>query len=278
MQQIPGCEVHTAIPREKLIDNIKQNSVYGHHEFTKSAWWRNQVPIALVGGGPSLKDTWRELLDYKYVMVGGSCHDFIMEKGITPTWCAIVDGDAKVMNSYLKKINPNTHYLVASQCSPETFEYLKLNGATKISIWHADGDQLKDKVDVFGDGRALVGGGCSIGTRQIVLAIGMGLFNQHLYGYDTCLTNDYKHHAYEFMDPDNETLGTIYEIHVGGPTGPKFKVAEYMLAQIFDYQNILKTFANCLAITVHGGGLLAYIMEQGKINGTANRLNGAGTE
>ena len=263
MQPIPGCVVHTAIPKEQLIEYIKFNRTQGYREFTSTSWWRNQVPIAIVGGGPSLIKTWRELLDYKYVMVVGGVHDFIMEKGLHPNWCIIVDGDP-VVNKYLTRINPNTQYLVASQCSPETFTHLKEKGAN-INIWHADGDQVGDKIDVFGDGSRLVGGGCSVGTRAMVAAIGMGFFNQHLFGMDNCLTDDYKHHAYEFVDPDNETLGTIYEIRAGGPTGPKFKLAEYMVAQYFDFQAILKAFANCLAITVHGGGLLAYTMEQGRL-------------
>jgi Protein of unknown function DUF115 len=265
MQPIPGCVTHTAIPREQLIKYIDHNRKQGYHEFTSSSWWRNQVPIALVGGGPSLCNTWRELLGYKYVMIVGGVHDFIMEKGLHPDWCIIVDGDP-VVNKYLTRINPNTHYLVASQCSPETFAYLKEKNA-KISIWHADGDLIDKKIDVFGDGSHLIGGGCSVGTRAMVAAIGMGFFHQHLYGFDNCVTRDYKHHAYDFLDPENETLGTVYEIRAGGPDGPKFKLAEYMVGQFFDFQAILKAFANCLQVTVHGGGLLAYIMEQGITQG-----------
>lgn len=264
MQEIGGCVTQTAVSKDIIIEQIKfnrDNHKYGN--VTDTNWWRDGKRIALIAGGPSLRGQLDRLPKYQVTMACGGIHDYLIENGIIPTFCAVVDPDP-LINNYMSLANPShgIHYLVSSQCSPKVFEFLACRGC-KISMWHADGADL-NRPDVFGEGSALVGGGCTIGTRAIVMAIGMGFFRQDLYGFDTCLTDDYKHHAYEFHDPKVETVGNIVEIQLGGPDSPTFKVAEYMLAQIFDFKSILKAFANCLDIKVYGGGALAYLMELGK--------------
>ena len=265
MREIERCITETAASIEEITGNIKANANV-RPNFPTASWWRDKVHIALVGGGPSLGSQIEELKDktkYRYVMACGAVHDYLVEQGVIPDFCAIVDPDPIVIK-YILKPCKDTLYLVASQCSPKVFEHLDEHGC-QVYMWHADGGPLsdKEKADLFGEGTALVGGGCTIGTRAMILAIGMGFFNQDLFGFDTCLTNDYKHHVFDFHDPNVETVGNIVEIKLGGSDSPTFKVAEYMLGQLFDFKNILRAFANCLNVTVHGGGLLAKLMEIG---------------
>ena len=271
MQEINACETITAQSYEKIVDNIKQSRKLDIPSISDTGWWRKDVHIAIVGGGPSLKDNLDRLREYDYIMACGSVHDYLWENGIKPTWCVIVDPDPEVMVSYLKHADGATSYLVASQCDPTIFEHLK---EFNVYTWHADGARVSDKIDVFGEDASLVGGGCTVGTRGIVLALGMGFNHQDLFGFDTCLNNDYKHHSYSFNDPEVETVGKIVEIKLGGPDGPTFKVAEYMLAQLFDFKNILAEYAYSLRVTVYGGGVLAYILDQGKIRAKEVLSNG----
>lgn len=272
MQEIGGCVTTTAIPVEDIIKNIQENRKRDLQNVYDTPWWREHEHIAIVGGGPSLKDEVHKLKNYKYIMACGSVHDYLWEQGILPTWCVLIDPDPLMVN-YLKHVDGWTTYLVGSQCAKEVFEHLK---DFNVYIWHADGDRIENKAEVFGEEYRLVGGGCTVGTRAMILALGMGFRQQDLFGMDTCLTNTYKHHAYEFDNPDVETVGNIIELKLGGPESPTFKVAEYMLAQLFDFKAILKVFAHQLQITVYGDGMLKYLMEQGEKKAKEVISNGSG--
>jgi hypothetical protein len=123
---------------------------------------------------------------------------------------------------------------------------------------------MSDKFDasVYGDGQFPIGGGCTVGTRAMVMAMNFGYYNQHLFGFDTCLQEKEEkiaHHAYEFNTSEeqiNETHDVKFEID-----GPSFKLAGYHLGQLFDIKALLKHYANRLHITVHGESLLSYFME-----------------
>jgi hypothetical protein len=142
--------------------------------------------------------------------------------------------------------------------------YQHLKDMPKKYYWNCMGDAEKNKI--FKEGEKLVIGGCTIGTRAIGMAMAMGFRNIHLYGYDSCLTNEYRHHAYSFQNPDIETLGEIKEIKIEGEDSPIFRVAGYMLSQIFDFQYLLKHFPHILGtLEVHSDGPLAYIMNKAKL-------------
>lgn len=267
LQKIEGCIVETAKTTEEIENNVKVNVLNQYLELEKNIYWRNSIPIALVGGGPSLKETIKDLAKYKYIMACGSVHDYLIENDVLPKWCALIDPDPLIIN-YLQEANKLITYLVASQCDPKVFEHLKYKS---VYLWHAYGEKYKP--EVYGEGKILVGGGCTIGTRAIMLALGMGFSDLHLYGFDTCLDEKYNHHAYEFSS-EEETIGDIKEITLGVVNGKKYKVAGYMLGQLIDFQAILKSNANKLNITIHGDGLLKDLMEMAKNmdNNKANKI------
>ena len=100
------------------------------------------------------------------------------------------------------------------------FEYLQYNSC-KVVIWHCAGNDEENKV--FADGEILVGGGCTVGTRAISLAINFGFNTFDLYGFDTCVTEDGSH-AYDFSNPEVEQLKDVIEVDLAGT---KFKMAGY---------------------------------------------------
>lgn len=255
MHKLDGIFIDTATPGDVIQDNIAAAKTRHIAPIYSLPEWREGSPVAIVGGGPSLAKYLDQVRQYQYILACGSVHDYLIENKITPNWCAIVDPDP-IVNKYLTKKNNWTRYLIASQCSPKTFEYLSANNTY---MWHAGG---RDRL--FQEGDVVLGGGCTIGTRAMVIAMCFGFKQLHLYGMDTCVVDENIHHAYNFVDPEQETIGKIHEIALGGPDGQKFKIADYMLGQIFDFKNILHTCANKLDVTVYGGGPLAYILEQGK--------------
>ena len=261
MQELAGCIVTTAKSTDEILDNISKNTKRTLGEAHLSRDWRENKPIAIVGGGPSLRDTIGELSKYQFVMVCGSAHDYVMKYAGCPIdFCVLCDPDPLII-SYLKEIRQGTKYFVASQCSPEIFDYLKFND---VKIWHAAGENVDQAV--FGKDKVPIGGGCTIGTRAIILAMAFGFNNIHLYGFDTCLTEDNRHHAYEFNDPEKEkvSLGNISEVKLS-VDGPTFKVAGYMLGQLFDFKTLLKNYSSRVRIEIFGDGLLKHLLDTAKL-------------
>jgi len=258
--------LETAVPTAKIYQNILDADKYGLSPIDSLLGPCRDEPIALIGGGPSLSKNISKLDNYNTLMIAGSAHDYVrkeyLERNLyTQTvYCIICDPDP-IMCDYLQRKHAYITYLIASQCDRTMFKHLK--DMPKKYYWNSMGNEAQNKI--FKIGEKLIIGGCTVGTRAIGMAMAMGYRKIHLYGYDTCLTNQYKHHAYDFVNPDKETLGDIREIKIDGEDSPTFRCAGYMLAQIFDFQYILKHFSDMLDIEVHSDGPLAYLMSKAKI-------------
>lgn len=258
MEKIDEINITTAISTEDIHKNIEHSYSYFLTPVHNASFWRENRAIAIVGGGPSLEQTYKELNQFKEIIVCGSAHDYLISKGVYPDYCVICDPD-EIMVSYLQKESYVTRYLIASQCHKAVFDKLENKSCY---IWHAGGNNVTDFK--FRDGEYAFGGGCTVGTRALCIAIGMGFSNIHLFGFDTCLDEKFNHHAYEFVDKEKETIGNVTEVSLGGPDGKKFYVAGYMLGQLFDFQKMLKFYADRMQITVHGKGLLKHLMDLAK--------------
>lgn len=255
----------TAVPTAKIFQNILDADKYGLSPIDCLLGPCRDEPIALIGGGPSLSKNLYKLDDYKTIMIAGSAHDYLVkvhdfEKHNQDVYCIICDADP-IMCDYLTLKDREITYLIASQCDAAMFKHLE--DMPKKYKWNSMGDEIQNKI--FKEGEKLIIGGCTVGTRAIGMSMAMGFRKIHLYGYDSCLTNQYKHHAYDFVNPDVETLGDIREIKIDGEDSPVFRVAGYMLSQIFDFQYILQHFSSLLDIEVHSDGPLAYLMDKAKV-------------
>lgn len=258
MQPLDGVKTQLARPAEEVIGNIRRNSARGLLEAHELPEWREIVPLAVVGGGPSLKQTADVLRRYKYIMACGSVHDWLVHNGIAPRWTVIVDADP-VMARYLASPIKGCTYLVASQCHDAVFDALK---GFHTVLWHA-GDGSINK-EIWGeDEKVLIGGGCTVGTRAIAIALTFGYRNLHLFGFDTCVPDAETHHAYGFAT-DEEDIGDLSAIRLGGPDGKEFLMAGYHVAQLFDFKEMIKGNASRARFTVHGGGALAEILRLGR--------------
>lgn len=257
MQRLDGVNANLAIPVETVVANIRRNSALGLPEVHELPEWREAVPLAIIGGGPSLNGELDILRRFKYIMACGSVHDHLICAGIIPKWCVIVDGDP-VMARYLTHPAKGCTYLVASQCHQAVFEALK---GYHVVLWHAgDGEPSRE---IWGDEpKTLIGGGCTVGLRAMMIALTFGYGNLHLFGFDTCVPDEETHHAYEFAT-DWEEIGDLTRVRLGSADGEEFLMAPYHLAQLFDFKTMLKAQAKRMRVTVHGGGALAEIMRFG---------------
>lgn len=218
-------------------------------EFTK---FKGDAPLAIVGGGPSLKDTIDELRSFRHVMVCGSAHDYVVGYGIEPRYAVLLDADP-IMANYIANPVPTCTYLVASQCPTEVFDKLQ---DFPVAVWHASGTGL-DKLFIE-QGRTeatSVGGGCTVTLRALNLAILMGYRQQHYFGMDSCFAGN-EHHAYAAED-----VVTPFDVHIP-ETGRVFMCAPYMAAQAEQFLQWLRDHGSKYVDPIaHGDGLIAELLK-----------------
>ncbi len=227
-------------------------------EFGKS---KGQLPFAIAGGGPSIKYTVDELRNFRTILAAGSSHDWLVEHKVYPNYCLILDPDPIAAN-YLQNPIPTCNYLVASCCDKKVFDVLE---GYPVTRWHCGGPSVEFFVEAWKDAgivdkdgkKPIIGGGCTCGLRSISMGILLGYKNMHLFGLDSNLDfNDNSHHAYDFVDPINEHLGDVIEMRLGDPySGRRFRVAKYMLAQLYGFKDLISKYGHHFNVTVHGDSI-----------------------
>lgn len=149
---------------------------------------RRDIPIAVVGFGPSLTDTWEQIRDFKYVITCSGSHKFLIERGIVPTWHVEVDPRPHKI-TLLGDPHPDVEYLVASTCCPQYFEHLE---GFNVKLWHVF-DATNDGLRLLPQGEWAVTGGCDVGLRAMSLSAFMGFRNLHVFGMDGSARGEDRH-------------------------------------------------------------------------------------
>lgn len=283
--RLAGVSTQTATSVDESMDNVRINierKLPWFHDFlkpkTESSPSLKEARIALVGGGPSIKATTFELIDFTTTIACGSSHDWLQEHSPRkPSYCVVCDPDP-VMANYLRCPNHDTTYLVSSHCNPSVFDALV---GHEIVMWHcwpigSGNDEARLFLNEKTPGWCAVGGGCTVGLRSLSIALMMGYKEIHFFGFDSCLgMSDDDHHAYPFTDTTKEFLGDIYDLMIGmgsenGPVIKKYRVAGYQLAQAEHYKQMLQAFGHLFKPVFHGPGLITDM--QAMIDIEAERL------
>lgn len=138
-------------------------------------------PVAIVGYGPSLRETWEKIRDYRYIVTCSGSHRFLIDRGIIPTWHVEVDPrDHKI--ALLGDPHPDVEYLTASTCHPRYFQHLS---GFKVRLWHIF-DATEEGRRLLPAGEWLVTGGCDAGLRAMTMASLLGFRDLHVFGLDGC--------------------------------------------------------------------------------------------
>lgn len=156
--------------------------------------------ISIVGYGPSLEDTWKDIT-HPCMSVSGA-HDFLCERGVIPDYHAECDGrDHKT--KHLEKPNRVTHYLMATICNPRVWKLLE---GCNVTTWHnANGKHIVDWVGKNDPETIMVSGGSVIGLSAIHLAGILGFRKFKLFGMDGNFRGD-KRHAGPHYGPPQKVL------------------------------------------------------------------------
>jgi hypothetical protein len=193
-----------------------------------------QGPVSIVGSGPSLADTYKDLVGD--VIACNSAHDFLLSKGIVA--------------NMIKTLHKGIKYLIASRCHPSVFEKFKEHDVT---VWHAMGgeDGLPDLLAKNQRRELLVAGGSTSVMRATHLAAVLGYSKEmHLFGIDSC-----------YAEKESHVSGSIAsqnQINIMA-CGKWFTVAPWMALQAEDFKIIsLILRAKGVRLVVHGTGLIPY--------------------
>lgn len=144
-------------------------------------------PIAVVGFGPSLRDTWEQLREFKYLISCSGSHKFLIDRGIVPTWHVEVDPRAHKIQ-LLGDPHHAVTYLPSSTSHPDYLEHLyKGLGAEifekQVLLWHVF-DSSEEGTRLLPRGEWCITGGCDVGLRSIGIAGFLGFKDVHIFGLD----------------------------------------------------------------------------------------------
>lgn len=149
-------------------------------------------PIAVVGYGPSLNETWEQVRAFRYVISTSGAHKFLIERGIVPTWHVDVD-PRKHKIALIGEPHHDVKYLLASTCHPAYFKLLQ-DGGFDVKLWHVF-DAGDDGLRMLPHGEWAFTGGCSVGLRAMAIARMLGFRSLDIFGIDGCEGKTGKHAA-----------------------------------------------------------------------------------
>jgi hypothetical protein len=249
---------------ERLLANIAHSIRLGYPQLRPQGAQMERV--CLVGGGPSLDDTFDELRDLyfagaKVVTVNGA-YEWCIDRNIRPS--AQIMLDARPENArFVQTAMPQCKYLIASQCAPET--WAAVAGRPDVWIWHAvahDNVTAKPVLDAFYLGQWMpTPGGTTVVMRALSILTAIGYRRYDLFGVDSCVMGS-KHHAY--VQPENEA-DRAYPF-VCYPTGHPEQARTFMCTpwhakQLECFLQTIRINGHQFLLNVHGDGLLAFALK-----------------
>lgn len=147
-------------------------------------------PIAVVGFGPSLLDTWEKIREFKFVMTCSGSHKFLIERQIIPTWHVEVDPRSHKIE-LLGSPHAEVEYLISSTCHPDYFKHLS---GFNVKLWHVF-DASEDGKRLLPPGEWAITGGCDVGLRALTISAFLGFRELHVFGLDGCARGEDRHAA-----------------------------------------------------------------------------------
>lgn len=199
-------------------------------------------PIAIVAFAPSLRDTWEQIKEFKYIMTCSGAHKFLIDKGIVPTHH--IDLDPRLHKlKLLGQPQKDTEYLIASTIHPQYLDALK---GYNVKLWHIFANE-GDRARVLPRDEWAITGGSSVGLRCLTIARFLGFVNMHIFGMDGSFVEG-STHTTEHPNAPKEAYETTYN-------GKKFLTTPSMLHVAQETFHELDQMADC-QFSFYGEGLV----------------------
>lgn len=256
-------------PDAQLLANIRHSIRLGYPQVKLQPLQRDRV--CLVGGGPSLVETFAELRDLyftgaKLVTVNGAYH-WCLDRNLRPSAQIVLD--ARPGNARFVEPNvPQCRYLLASQCHPDT--WAAVADREDVWIWHGiapDEAIEQELVSYYAGNWHNIGhgpiGGTTVMIRAIALLRTLGFLRFDLFGADSCVMGS-AHHAYAQPENDRDRIFPVTVSPSGHPELRRtFHCTAWHLKQLEDFCLMIRERGDHFLLNIHGDGLLAYALKSG---------------
>lgn len=228
--------------KEQILKNIRYSSKLGipdldHGKELKKEW------VCIVAGGPSLDDTWPALKNFDKIVACNGSHDYLIEKGIVPTDCVVVDANKRAAK-FLNKPRKDVHYWLAAKCDPKTFAKVNNYKVTRVN------EHINDLYEEGNGEPLLIGGGSTVPLRAINIFAVQGYRNFLFFGLDSCITD--KVHAYEC----NHKYKNFTKIKCNGR---EFTCSPGMIHQANEVKDYIKHHGHFINMGFVGDGLISHM-------------------
>lgn len=145
-------------------------------------------PIAIVGLGPSLNDTWEEIAKFDHILTVSGAHQFLIQRGIVPTWHSELDTRPHKIEA-MGLPHKDVHYLIGATVHPKMWDHLKGYHVTLFYPLSSNPVIIRD----IPRGEWCVSAGGSVGNKAVVIARMLGFTDMRLFGFDSCIRNGIAH-------------------------------------------------------------------------------------
>ena len=203
-------------------------------------------PIAVVGYGPSLNQTWERLKDFKVIISTSKAHEFLLDKGLKMQYHMDLDSRKHKME-FMQRPQPDVHYMLSSHIYPAYPKMLMAQGITP-RMFHVIIEKHV-KLDPCYPGMTAR---FDVGVQAAEWAFLNGYRDQHWFGIEYGCAADHSTHAGSHWGvphgPDQRLIVDVDGRHF---EGTKLFFHGLLLAEQFICWRAAAKY------TIHGDGLLA---------------------
>ena len=206
-------------------------------------------PVAVVGLGPSLHDTWEKIRDFRYVLSMSGSHRFLIDRAIVPTWHLDID-PRFYKYRLIGQPHSDVRYLISSHCHPQMFKHLE---GFNVTLIHPQTSRY-ETIRLVPRGEWAFQAGPSVGHKALVLARYLGFSDIHVFGMDGCLREiggTIQSHAVSHPNKVNRPLPTEYD-------GAVYQTTPVLIAYSQSILKILNRLSDS-KIVFYGNGLLQHM-------------------
>lgn len=204
-------------------------------------------PLYIVCSGPSLIDTWQELIDCGgEIWALNAAFDWLSNRGIRSSYGVCLGAEDEILN-YFQNADEYGRFLFAAQTHPKLIDRVLERGGA-VTLWHPAHPPEWE----LPAGSPLVYGGGTIGTRVFDLAYILGFRDVHVLGLDACLSPDGRIAVDRQMPDDRRDDLKTFSVN-----GRYFVAMPSHAHQVEDFAAILKPLTG-MEVTLYGDGLLQW--------------------
>lgn len=195
------------VPDEEAIRNIRESVKYDYPILAPQP--RKEGSMIFVAAGPSVRKYLPEIKRRReageYVMTCNHTHDWLVDQGIIPHACLILD-PREDMKDAVQKVQSGTAYMISSCANPKVWEEMAKRGASMMKIMVAYGMNNDEDMKVMTElyphiaAKYYLPGGTMTPLRAMPLAAKLGYKKIEMYGFDSCYAQDMPGLIYEGQD------------------------------------------------------------------------------